>query len=82
MLRQGENVSTCITSSSLAPTEPFSPYVKDTEAAPGLGMRGRRRTCCLGFSDILLFHWIYLDFLFRACYSAFPVFSNADIKFS
>ena len=42
MLLQGENVSTCVTGSSLAPTEPFSPYVKDTEAAPGLGTRGRQ----------------------------------------
>ena len=48
MLRQGENVSTCVTGSSLAPTEPFSPYVKDTEAAPGLGMRGRREDLLSG----------------------------------
>lgn len=33
-----QEFSTCVTGSSLASTEPFSPYIKDMEAGPLVGL--------------------------------------------
>lgn len=66
---------------SLALADPHLPQ-RESRQVPGSACEAKSSTSCLGLSDILLFHWIYLYFLFTVCYSAFPVSSNDDIKFS